>query len=69
MEIPGKLLGATGGLYFVADCVWSNCEKSKSRRARFDPNKLLGCCKMILEEQIYGLQKGKDNSMKIAKKE
>ena len=52
MDIAGKLLGATDGLYFVAGCVWSNCEKSKSRRGvRFDPSKLLGrvfdCCKNI----------------------
>lgn len=42
MEIAGKLVVGTGGLYFVANCVDSNGEKSKSRRlGRFDPSKLL----------------------------
>uniref|UniRef100_A0A0A8XMU1 Uncharacterized protein n=1 Tax=Arundo donax TaxID=35708 RepID=A0A0A8XMU1_ARUDO len=43
MEIAGKLLVATDGLYFVADCVCSNCKKSKSGRGvTFGPSKLLG---------------------------
>ena len=42
MEIAGKLVVGTGGLYFVANCVDSNREKSRSRRlGRFDPSKLL----------------------------